>query len=142
MDPNGPHQIRNIIDNAALDEVILLIPYVGRKRENIVMNSRRIKLVSSSITLTVAATGSPVRVDGDNAAMSENVSRGNSLVGIRVTSTGHKLSKKKSGGTDAQNNGSCQHVFAPLNSDGGPNTSSNNAAFTFTAPAGGNSPAG
>src|SRR5580765_117216 len=40
----------------------------------------------------------------------------------------------------SQNNGSCQYVLAPLNSDGGSNTSRNGAAVTFTALAGGNSP--
>ena len=63
------------------------------------------------------------------------------LVGIRVTGTTHTLTKNKSGGTPGQNNASCQYAIGPSNTNGGQNTSSNNAAFSFTA-AGGTSPSG
>jgi hypothetical protein len=85
--------------------------------------------------------GDGIRVVGSNGPMSENVSKGNSRVGIRVTGTGHTLTKNKSGGTGTQNNTSCQHVVGAANVDGGSNTSSSNATFTFTN-AGANSPAG
>ena len=85
--------------------------------------------------------GDGIRVDGSNGPMSENVSKANTLVGIRVTGTGHKLTKNKSGGTGNQNNGSCQYVVGASNVNGGSNTSSNNATFTFTN-AGANSPTG
>ncbi len=75
--------------------------------------------------------GDGIRVDGSNGPMSENVSKANTLVGIRVTGTGHELKKNKSGGTGNQNNGSCQYVVGASNANGGSNTSSNNATFTF-----------
>jgi hypothetical protein len=85
--------------------------------------------------------GDGIRVDGSNGDIWENTSKSNALVGIRVTGTGHNLKKNKSGGTVNQNNGSCQYVVAASNSNGGSNTASNNATFTFTS-AGANSPAG
>jgi hypothetical protein len=84
------------------------------------------------------ATASGRRNGGD---ITENTSKSNTLVGFRVTGTGHKLTKNKSGGTGNQNNGSCQYVVGAGNSNGGSNTSSNNATFSFTA-AGANSPTG
>src|SRR5207237_10815069 len=86
-------------------------------------------------------SGDGFRIDGSNGPMSENTSRSNSLVGIRVTGTGHKLTKNKSGGTTSQNHGSCQYVVGPSNVNGGTNTSSVNATFNFTAAAGANFPA-
>jgi hypothetical protein len=85
--------------------------------------------------------GDGIRVDGNNGDITENTSKSNTLVGIRVTGTGHKLTKNKSGGTANQNNGSCQYVVGASNSNGGSNTTSNNATFNFTN-AGANSPAG
>jgi hypothetical protein len=76
--------------------------------------------------------GDGIRVVGNNGPMTENVSKANGLVGIRVTGTGHKLTKNKSGGTSNQNNGSCQYVVGGSNVNGGSNTSSNGATFTFT----------
>jgi SdrD B-like domain/Right handed beta helix region len=81
-----------------------------------------------------------IRVDGSNGPMSENVSKANSRAGIRVTGTGHKLAKNRSGGTGNQENGSCQYVVGVSNVNGGSNTSSNYAPFTFTD-TGANSPA-
>ena len=85
--------------------------------------------------------GDGIRVVGNNGDITENTSKSNTLVGIRVTGTVHKLTKNKSGGTGNQNNGSCQYVVGASNSNGGSNTTSNNATFTFTN-AGANSPAG
>jgi hypothetical protein len=76
--------------------------------------------------------GDGIRVVGSNGPMSENVSKANGLVGIRVTGTGNKLTKNKSGGTSNQNNVSCQYVVGASNVNGGSNTSSNSATFTFT----------
>jgi hypothetical protein len=85
--------------------------------------------------------GDGIRVVGNGGDISENTSKSNTLVGIRVTGTRHKLTKNKSGGTVNQNNGSCQYVAGASNSNGGSNTSSNNATFNFTA-AGANSATG
>ena len=85
--------------------------------------------------------GDGMRVDGSIGDISENTSKANTLVGIRVTGSGHNLKKNKSGGTGNQNNGSCQYVVGASNTNGGSNTASNNATFTFTG-AGANSPAG
>ena len=85
--------------------------------------------------------GDGIRVVGNGGDITENTSKSNALVGIRVTGTTHKLKKNKSGGTGNQNNGSCQYVVGASNADGGSNTASNNASFTFTN-AGANSPAG
>jgi hypothetical protein len=76
--------------------------------------------------------GDGIRVVGNNGPMTENLSKANGLVGIRVTGTGNKLTKNKSGGTSNQNNVSCQYVVGASNVNGGSNTSSNGATFSFT----------
>jgi hypothetical protein len=58
-------------------------------------------------------------------------------LGFRPQSSNHVRFQQRQ---PSQTDSSCQYVVAPLNSEGGSNTSGNGAAVTFTALAGGNSP--
>ena len=97
IDPNDAHQIQNIVDDPAnVDKVILIMPHLGKKTENIVI-SKRIKLYGCSITLTAADSALPV-VDitsGANGGFTKDVhATGSTVAGYEVSASNHQIRER------------------------------------------------
>ena len=80
-------------------------------------------------------TGDGIRVVGNNGPMSGKCQQGEHPRRHPGHGDGARAEEEQEGGTGNQNNGSCQYVVGASNANGGSNTSSNNATFTFTVPA-------
>ncbi len=101
LDQSNPTQIQDIVDDPNnVDKVILLLPHLGMKAENITVR-QRLQLYGCSITLTAADSGLPV-VDitsGANGGLTKDVHATGSLVaGYKIESTNHTVENTRAFG--------------------------------------------
>ena len=88
-----PQQIQKIINAAAVDDVILLLPQNGVKTESITIN-KRIQLIGCSITLTAATGGAPVVTIGSGAAggLTKDIhATGSTVAGYKVEGSNNTI---------------------------------------------------
>ena len=100
LDPSKPNQIQTAINNASVNDVILLMPLNGTKKENIVIN-KKIQLIGCSVTLTAAATGSPVVqiTSGADAGLTKDVhATGSTVAGYKIEGSNHSIQNVRSFG--------------------------------------------
>jgi hypothetical protein len=93
LDPLNPTQIQTVINNASVDDIILLLPLNGGKNENIVIN-KRIQLFGCSVTLTATNTGAPVVTiaAGASGGLTKDVhATGSTVAGYKIEGSGHNV---------------------------------------------------
>jgi parallel beta-helix repeat protein len=91
IDPSNPTQIQNAINSLGVGQKLLILPHLGTKTENIVIN-KRVEVFGCSITLSPANVGAPVVTIGTGAADGTTTdvhATGSTVAGYQINGSNH-----------------------------------------------------
>jgi parallel beta-helix repeat protein len=100
IDPNNPTQIQTAINNLGVGQTLLILPHLGTKTENIVIN-KRVDVIGCSITLSPANVGAPVVTINAGAAFGSTTdvhATGSTVAGYQINGSNHLVKNVRSFG--------------------------------------------